>query len=236
MPSWRYDARHADEGGGIVTTGWSKAHGVGALLLALAGCAQQNTPDDLSPAPGRALLILSVNQVSPSSALYLSPYDAAQHSISVGFLGGSPGFDLGRLSDHGFIWKQVDAGTYVVSLYAHQTNWGLCFAGRSLALTVAPGEKIYLGRIDAAFYNQALAREIVAHGNTSLPRSKIAHYFDMVPPVGFDMTTPYNADGTLNVTSGTAVAGVVPAVWRAATFKTGYSLTGDRVCGGYFRT
>jgi 5-deoxy-D-glucuronate isomerase len=92
-----------------------------------------------------------------------------------------------------------------------------------------------LGRIDAAFYNLALAREIVAHGNASLPRSQVAHYFDMVPPVGFDMTTPYNADGTLNVTAATSVAGVVPAAWQAASFKTGYGLTGSRVCGGYFR-
>ncbi len=214
-------------------------HGwVGAFALAgaLAGCAPQNTPDDLSPAPGRAVLILSVNQVSPSSTLYLSRYDPAQRSISFDLLTGSPGFDLGAPSDHGYIWRQVEAGTYVVSLYAHQNNWGLCFAGKTLALTVAPGAKVFLGRIDAAFYNAALAREIVAHGNASLPRSQIAHYFDMVPPVGFDMTTPYNPDGTLNVTAATAVAGVVPAAWQAATFKTGYSLTGNRVCGGYFRT
>ncbi len=52
-------------------------------------------------------------------------------------LTGSPGFDLGALSDHGHIWKQVDAGTHVVSLYTHQHHWGLCFAGKTLALTAA---------------------------------------------------------------------------------------------------
>ncbi len=205
------------------------------LALALAGCAQQNAVTDLSLAPGKALLILAVNQVTPLSTLYLSAYDPTRHSISFDFLMGSPGFDLGALSDHGYIWKQVDAGTYVVSLYAHQTNWGLCFAGKSLALTVAPGAKIFLGRLDATLYNQALAREILTHGDASLPGSKLAHYFDMVPPVGFDMTMPYNPDGSFNVTASAALAGVVPAVWRAATFETGYSLTGYKVCGGYFR-
>jgi hypothetical protein len=209
----------------------------GALLLALAlaGCAQQNAITDLAPAPGKALLILSVNQDSPSSALYLSNYDPAQHSISFDFVRGSPMFDLGGLSDHGYIWKQVDAGTYVVSLYSHQIGWRMCFAKNSLALTVAAGAKIYLGRLDATFYNQALAREIVAHGPVSMPRGNLVDYFDLVPPLGFDMTTPYNPDGSLNVTATTAVAGVVPAVWQAATFKTGYNLVGNKVCGGYFR-
>ncbi len=64
-------------------------------------------------------------------------FPAIQRSISFDLLTGSPGFDLGALSDHGHIWKQVDAGTHVVSLYTHQHHWGLCFAGKTLALTAA---------------------------------------------------------------------------------------------------
>jgi hypothetical protein len=208
-----------------------------ASIMVLAGCSAQNAAVDVeNPAPGKAVILLAVTDAEPRSTLQLSPYDPARHVLTSTPLSGFDTFDLSDVSDQGFVWKQVDPGTYVFASFTHQNQWALCFAGQTQAFTVQAGQKLYLGRLDTAVFEQALESDVAVHGNGTMRSGVLSHYFDGIPPVRTDMAKlPLNPDGSISVSSSRSVDAVDDAVFTPAVFKAGYTLYGARVCGGYGR-
>ncbi len=208
-----------------------------AALLVLAGCSAQNAAVNVeTPARGKAVLVLAVGEPDARSTLQLSPYDPARHVLTSTPFSRFNNFDLSDVSDQGFVWKQVDPGTYVFASYTHQNQWALCFAGQTEAFTVQPGQKLYLGRFDAVAFEQALEADVALHGNGKMRVGVLSHYFDGIPPVRTDMTKlPLNLYGSISVSSSRSVDGLEDAVFTPASFKAGYTLYGTRICGGYGR-
>jgi len=209
-----------------------------AVAAGVAGCGPvQNTAVDLaSLPPGKALIILRVTEASPDSTFELSTYDTARQRMTSSPLSGFQTFDLADTSDQGFLWKQVDPGTYVLASFTHQHHWALCFAHQSEAFTVQAGQRLYLGTLDTPQFSQALSINVDAHGDRRIDARFLKHYFDGIPPVHTEMEKlPLNPDGTVMLSSTGSVDGVENAVMVPASFKPGYTLYGQPICGGYFR-
>jgi hypothetical protein len=145
-------------------------------------------------------------------------------------------FNLNDPSDQGFLWKQLPAGTYVFASYKHQNQWALCFAKQTKAFQVQPAQKLCLGRLDSATFEQALTAYVVAHGDVQVKSGYLTHYFDGIPPVETDMAKiSRNPDGSISLSPSQAVVWVEDAQVTPAYFKLGHTLYGMQICGGYGR-
>lgn len=211
---------------------------IAALALPLFACATAPVDVVLGPGSPDALVVveLAPNSV-PASAHYqveAAAFDAAQSRIE-----GSGYFYLPVSPKAGapaprYTVARAKPGTYALTAVSHNTLWYDCFNGGTVAFTVEPGTVTFLGRFDA----RPSLRDIV----TKLPSYSMnqqRHYLlDSGRPA---LTAPTDTPGWneglstyLRETFPNVGAPVRAAELRPATFASGWSLLGQKVCYGYF--
>jgi hypothetical protein len=202
------------------------------LVLAavlVAGCAEQNRVVDLAPKdPGKATVIVGVDQPDPGGSLDLSSYDPARHALTGRFVH----LDLGSPSGRGFVWKEVDPGTYVLAGFYHKRTWGLCFTEDTRSFTIRAGERLYIGAFDPAPLTELLHEEAVAHDDLQLPAGQIRSYYMMLPTSWTDaIVDPQPPDQAVRLSYFVTGLGVRPAAVMPARFEKSFTVTGAPICG-----
>jgi len=138
------------------------------------------------------------------------------------------------------MYVSVRPGTYVYQAVVQQLRWAVCFHENTLSFTVRPGEVALLGSINHALHSNELSERARDSFKTTVGKYDVHHFFDDISP---PRVTPPEKDPTLLSRAKAFVESSMPkvrgevkgAAYSPARFGTGYSLFGQRLCGGYFK-
>ncbi len=220
---------------------------VGAVCLALAtSAAATQKAEKIAVGPGseRGVVILKAPDIPISYPyqtgyrLTLRIYDAEHEAMKGGPYGGTATFDAkSSLFYDGYLVMDVKPGTYVISEFSRQDIWALCFHDSSVQFTVAAGEAVYLGELDAVAHVRELEQKAVSSGRV-ISHGEPMHFFDDITPprlrlpAGSDLAAVQRMmQARMPKTTATPEA----AVYQPARFGTGSDLFGiNRICGGYW--
>lgn len=225
-----------------------RAYLIGAVCLALATSAaatQKAEKIAVGPGSGRGLVIVKAPDIPISPPyqtgyrLTLRVYDAEHEAMKGGPFGGSATFEAkSKLFYDGYLVMDVKPGTYVISEFSRQDIWALCFHDNSVQFTVAAGEAIYLGELDAVGHVRELEQKAVLSGRTISMNHEPMHFFDdITPPMLRPVSQEDLAAATRMVQARMpkTTATLHAATFAPARFGTGSDLFGlNRVCGGYY--
>lgn len=201
-----------------------------AGVLFLSACAT-TAPDKVFFAPD-AVDGLVIMEVVPTPATYqieAASFDPAQSRIeSKGYvtLYASPAMR--------YAVSRAKPGVYALTAVSHQTTWYDCFNGGTVAFEVKPGEVTFLGKLDARPALADIAVKLPGYSMNSqkfyvldTPRPAMTAPADMADWKG--ELAPFLSNTYPNVTAPAKAAELKPA-----TFASGWSLLGQKVCYGYF--
>ena len=137
--------------------------------------------------------------------------------------------------------ETIRPGTYAITRFTQAGKWAECFNTGTFAFDIAPGQAIYLGKLDAKFQTGALAAVVTAAHKQALSNGNT--FIDyMPPPLRLRMAaTPLDLRAAQEAATATDPAitnPVQPATLRPATFSlTNRGLLGyGRICGSLFDT
>src|SRR6185437_15718138 len=121
-----------------------------------------------------------------------------------------------------------------------QQAWAVCFNERSRSFSVHAGDAVFLGDYQPALNLAQLSQFAHQSGQLIAQRSSVFHYFDHIAPPQITAPNATSADflaaKQYEAASMPSLHGrLQPVVYRPAKFGTGYTLFGERVCGGYFK-
>jgi hypothetical protein len=213
------------------------------IAVALSGCAAVPGDYSLDSASQDALVVIETNPADalrPGAGftLEVARYVPEQGMLSYSFSGGWTNTNEVEATpgQRQFVVARTKvSGEHVISSLTHKGHWTACFNGATHSFPVQRGEVVFVGRVDP---NPALVA--IATGAPSSSMNGQDHYvldtprLPLVPPSQIpgwqDAARDYLRRNFPKV-QGRLVA----AEPRPATFSTGRSLLGERVCYGYGR-
>lgn len=213
-------------------------------LVATAGLAACTPPDpskiafpDQSP---KALVLMKVEPANVGYVLQLARFNEPEQALDAGSFGGfEPLAVVDPVGTH-YVARLLDPGTYVIQDFSQQAAWAVCFNEKTRAFTVAAGDAVFLGDFSPILHLAQLETLARTSGQTLSMNNQIFHYFDNIIPPRLSAPTVNSPDflaaKQYEAASMPTLHGrLKPVVFRPARFGTGYSLFGQRVCGGYFK-
>lgn len=214
---------------------------VGAALSLLTGCANTD-PSKISfpETSDKALLLMKTEPASVPYVIQLSSFNEATQAMEASPFSGFEPFDIKDPAVPQYAAILVPPGTYVFQDLAQQHAWAVCFNEHSRSFSVHAGEAVFLGDYHPALNLLQLSQLAHESGQLVAQQSSVFHYFEhIVPP---QITTPTSTSADFLAAKQYEAASMPslhgrlqPVVYRPAKFGTGYTLFGERVCGGYFR-
>jgi hypothetical protein len=213
----------------------------GAALSILGACASPDPSKIAFPdTSGKALLLMKAGQAGVPYVVQLAAFnEATQEMVANPFDGFEP-FDIKDPQSPHYVAILVPPGSYVFQDLSQQQSWAVCFHDATKSFAVHAGEAVFLGDYHPTINLLQLSQLAHQSGQLLAHQSSVFHYFDhIVPP---QVTTPsttsadFLAAKQYEATSMPSLHGrLQPVVYQPAKFGTGYTLFGDRVCGGYFK-
>lgn len=204
---------------------------IGLALTALTSCATDSLQMKLTPESNKGAILIKVKPSTLYSELAISPFNPIEETRASG---GSAFFRFDKASSDGYLIDQVNPGTHVIWSISQQDEWTACFHRQTLSFEVRPGQIVYIGEFDQRPYLGQIQALAVKNRDffTKLP---IFYLDNIMPPRLSPVTDTSLASAKTFVSNAmpNANAPVVAAKLEPARFATGYSLFGERVCGGY---
>jgi len=213
---------------------------VGAALL-LAGCANTDpTKISFPETSDKALLLIKTERAGVPYVLQLSSFNEATQAMEANpFSGFEPFANEDPYVPH-YLAILVPAGTYVFQDLIQQRAWAVCFNENSRSFSVHAGDAVFLGDYRPEINLLQLSQLAQQSGQLVAQQSSVFHYFEHIVPPQITAPTATSADflaaKQYEATSMPSLHGrLQPVVYRPAKFGTGYTLFGERICGGYFK-
>lgn len=209
--------------------------------LVLASCGMPKPGEiELAPQGSDALLLLYTTPTTISYDLRVTNFDPNAKQTTESSLGGWVHLRASSGPMAHFVYAKVSPGTYAIHSFQQQLKWALCFHANTYAFSVSPGQVLYLGAFEAKKHHAELNSQVQTHGNLIAGKYEVHHYFDDVarPHVVQVSQGPgslAHAQEYVTANMPKVRAKVDLASLQNASFGTGYSLTGQRLCGGYFK-
>jgi hypothetical protein len=212
-----------------------------SLLVVLPGCAGVEPGDiALTPKSQEAVVLL---QMLPSAAdykLHIVSYDPAAQQAD-GLLGS--GNQISVSSGNAgplFVVRTLPPGAYVFHSLSDQRWWTQCFNRETYYFTLQPGQLLYLGAFDPAPHLQELRGNAAKNRDFVGSKNQFYHYLDNVFAPNLFMPSDKEvslraAKAYVSAQMPKVSAPLQPAVYQKTSFGTGYSLLGQKLCGGYFK-
>jgi hypothetical protein len=209
--------------------------------LAAVGCSAAGPQSlELTSTSSDAVLLLYVSPARVDYTINIVSYDAAAQQTSENPLAGRAAMAVHAIVPPHFVAQKIASGTYAFQSFEQRGAFALCFGGGTLAFTVKPGQVLLLGALDQRKHEDELGQNILAQNDQLSDGLVLHHYFgnisspQIIDPAS-DTATMANAKAFVATSMPNVRGEITPAVYRKAVFGTGYSLTGKRLCGGYFK-
>jgi len=209
-----------------------------ALLGLLSACATAPANVVLGPDAPEGLIVMEVSTTGAagkaSYQIEAAAYDADQARIEGSgyfylYAGNAPEKPGSR-----YVAALAKPGTYALTAVSHMSTWYDCFNNGTVAFDVEPGKVTFLGHLDANPALMDIALKLPSYSMNSqkfyvldTPRPAVTSPKDLG-----DWNTPLTA--YVSATFPQVTAPIKAAEHRPATFASGWSLLGQKVCYGYF--
>jgi len=209
-----------------------------AMSVMLTACATAPAAVVLGPDATEGLVVMEVVNEGPIAKttyqIEAAAYDPTQSRIeSSGYFllyaNNSPGQPASR-----YLVARAKPGTYALTAVSHMSTWYDCFNNGTVSFRIEPGVVTFLGKLDARPALADIALKLPSYSTNSekfyvldTPKPALTQPDDLA-----DWNIPLSA--YLNATFPQVTAPVRPVETRPATFASGRSLLGQKVCYGYF--
>jgi hypothetical protein len=212
------------------------------VLLAVTGCGGVRPGDIALTSESQDAVILM--QALPSPAPYmlnLASYNPGAQQAQNGLWDAGSTIRMRSEANSGpdFIVQTVKPGAYVIHSFSKQGHWTLCFNRETYYFKVEPGQLVYLGAFDPKPHLQELQGHVARNGDFTARGSQVFHYLDNVwlP----SLFIPSDKEESLrlarkyvSVSMPKVTTPIQPVVYQKTSFRTGASLLGQKLCGGYY--
>jgi hypothetical protein len=209
-----------------------------ALLGLVSACATAPADVVLGPDAPQGLVVMEVVTAGPAAStsyqIEAAAYDAEQSRIEgsgyfILYANNAPGKPGSR-----YVVALAKPGAYALTAVSHMSTWYDCFNNGTIAFDVEPGKVTFLGRLDAAPALMDIALKLPSYSMNSqkfyvldTPRPAVT-----APNELAEWQSPLTA--YVSSTFPQVSAPIKAADHRPATFASGWSLLGQKVCYGYF--
>jgi hypothetical protein len=191
-----------------------------------------------------AAIVIKLPSAPAPYEVNFTPYDIEKEQLTGLFRGlqisvSEEDFEKQIDSKARFFSHKIKPGTYVLQLISQQGGtWGVCFFESTQAFTVSAGQVLYLGELNSDAHVRQLLQLALAKGQTSAPQGTVYNYFDGIisPTLSTENASVDLPNAIEFVKESMPKTSVKPIAAKIlpARFGTGYTLFGQRVCGGYF--
>ncbi len=212
-----------------------------SLLLVLFGCGGVQPGDIALTSKSEEAVVLL--QMLPSPAdykLHIVRYDpAAQQTDGLLSGGGNISVSSGNAGPQ-FVVRTLTPGAYVFHSLSDRKWWTQCFNRETYYFNLQPGQLLYLGAFDPAPHLQELQGNVARNRDFVGSKNQFYHYMDNVFAPNLFMPSDKEeslraARAYVSAQMPKVSAPLQPAVYQKTSFGTGYSLLGQKRCGGYFK-